>query len=149
MSTPSSEDREKAVIRFRDGRVVKGFLLAFSPETDHVSLEGEGKGGVQTVRIDDLKAIFFVKSFAGNREYHEHRSFGSGRRKGQRIFVRFTDGEHLVGFLEGGVPWEKGFFLSRREGEGKGFFVFPADSGSNNERVFVVSSSVADVTVVP
>jgi len=54
-----------------------------------------------------------------------------------------------VGFLEGDVPWEKGFFLSKRGSNRKGFFLLPVDEDTNNIKVFVVSSSVDAVTVVP
>jgi hypothetical protein len=63
--------------------------------------------------------------------------------------VKFRDGESMVGFLDGELPWDKGFFLSKQENGRKGFFLLPADTEGNNVRVFVVSSSVDDVTVVP
>jgi hypothetical protein len=64
------------------------------------------------------------------------------------VFVKFRDGESLLGFLEGDFPWEKGFFLSRQDKGLKGFFLLPVDEDANNIKVFVVSSSVVDVTVV-
>jgi len=47
------------------------------------------------------------------------------------------------------VPWERGFFLSKKDSDLKGFFLLPVDEDTNNIKVFVVASSVDDVTVVP
>ncbi len=143
-------EREKSVLRFMDGAVLKGYLRDFSPEGEDVVLEETGTGRIHTVSISVMKAVFFVKSLEGDYEYKEKKSYGVRRPVGNRAFVRFRDGECLVGFLEGKVPWQKGFFLSgRREGGKKGFFLLPADKDANNIKVFVVSSSVEDVTVVP
>jgi hypothetical protein len=142
--------REKSVMRFRDSRMLKGYVKEFSPDREDVLFEEAETGGVHTLKIDDMKAVFFVKSFEGDHEYKEKKSYGIRKPVGNRVFVRFKDGERLVGFLEGKVPWRKGFFLSSKEEDGmKGFFLLPADEDTNNIKVFVVSSSVDDVTVVP
>jgi hypothetical protein len=69
--------------------------------------------------------------------------------KGQRFFVIFRDGEGMTGFLEGEVPWETGFFLSKRNRGLNGSYLLPADNDADNMKVFVVASSVEDVTVTP
>lgn len=142
------EHTEKVVVRLNDGGVLKGYLRDFSPELPELSLEEVAAEGKAQVRLEDVKAVFFVKSFEGDHEYREKKSYGPARSKGQRVFVKFSDGESLVGFLEGDVPWDKGFFLSRQR-ESKGFYLLPADEDTNNTRVFVVASSVDDVTVMP
>ncbi|MDA8433773.1 MAG: hypothetical protein M0Z60_12555 [Nitrospiraceae bacterium] len=142
--------REKSVMRFRDGKMLKGYVADFSPLKDDVRLEEAATGKMHAIRLEEMKAVFFVKSFEGDYEYKEKKSYGIRRPVGNRAFVRFKDGECLVGFLEGKVPWERGFFLSNREDGGmKGFFLLPADEDANNIKVFVVSSAVDDVTVVP
>jgi len=141
-------DREKSVVRFRDGRMLKGYLSGFSPHAEKGVVEEE-TGASHSVSVEELKAVFFVRSFEGDQSHKEKKSYGSSHVKGHRAFVKFKDGESMVGFLDGSVPWERGFFLSRREGDTKGFFVYPADSEANNIRVFVVASAVSDVTVVP
>ncbi len=140
---------EKSVVRFTDGSILKGYLGDFSPDKEEVALLDVGTGKVRTLRVDDMKAVFFVKSFEGDFDYREKKSYGIRKPTGNRVFVKFKDGERLVGFLDGGVPWEKGFFLSNKENEGKGFFLLPVDEDTNNIKVFVISSSVDDVTVVP
>lgn len=141
--------QERSVVRFNDGSILKGYLRVFSPDIDEVVLREVKTDEVRTLRVADMKAVFFVKSFEGDFDYREKKSYGIRKPTGNRVFVKFKDGERLVGFLDGKVPWEKGFFLSRKETDGKGFFLLPVDEDTNNIKVFVISSSVDDVTVVP
>ena len=140
---------EKAVTRLINGKVLKGYIDEFSPDRNEVNIKEEMTADLRTVKIGDVKAVFFVRSFEGDQEHKERKSYGIAKVKGQRVFVKFRDGEGLVGFLEGDVPWEKGFFLSKQDSSRKGFFLLPVDEDTNNIKVFVVSSSVDAVTVVP
>ena len=142
-------DHEMSVVRFNNGSMLKGYLKGFTSYAEEVVLEEAETGEVHTLRTGDIKAVFFVKSFVGDYDYREKKSYGIRKPTGNRVFVKFKDGERLVGFLDGKVPWEKGFFLSRKENDGKGFFLLPVDEDTNNIKVFVISSSVDDVTVVP
>ena len=141
---------QKAVVRFLDGTVLKGYLVEFTEEASEITLRTDGSADVHTVSADRLKAIFFVKTFEGDRRYCEKKSYGISKPRGRRTFVKFIDGEDMVGFLEGEVPWEKGFFLAKKKLHHlKGFYLMPADRDSNNNRVFVFTGAVRDVTVVP
>lgn len=142
-------DRERSVVRLNDGSLLKGYLKDFSPDMEAVVLCEAETDRVHTLRTAEMKALFFVKSFEGDIDYNDKKSYGIRKPTGNRVFVKFKDGERLVGFVEGNLPWEKGFFLSNRATGAKGFFLLPADEDTNNIRVFVVSSSVDDVTVVP
>ena len=53
--------------------------------------------------------------------------------QGRKIRVTFEDGEVLAGFCMGYSP------------DRLGFFVVPADTSGNNNRVFVVNAGVKDV----
>jgi hypothetical protein len=53
---------------------------------------------------------------------------------GRKIRVRFKDGEVLVGTTQGYQPGRPGFFL------------VPADPGSNIERCYVISAATDEVT---
>jgi hypothetical protein len=143
------ENREKAVIRFSGGGLLKGYLLDFSPYISEIAVEETETAEVRKIGIEDIKAVFFVKSFEGDHEYREKKAYGTTRVKGNRVIVRFNDGESMVGFLEGDFPWEHGFFLSRQDSGMKGFFLLPVDEDANNTKVFVLASSVKAVTVVP
>jgi hypothetical protein len=142
-------DTDKTVLRFNDGRILRGYVRDFSPSADIVTFHEAETDKVLTVDIRQLKAVFFVKSFVGDSHYKEKKAYGISKLKGHKIFIKFKDKEDMVGFLEGDLPWEKGFFLSKHEDSVKGFFILPVDKDSNNIKVFVVSSSVIDVTVIP
>lgn len=142
------KDVQKAVLRFNDGRLMKGFLTDFSADLPEVTLKESETDSYVIVKTDELKAIFFVRSFEGKSGYHEKKVYGISRPRGHRVFIKFNDGEGLVGFLEGDIPWDKGFFLSKQDKSLKGFFLLPVDLDSNNLKVFVIASSVNDVTVV-
>jgi hypothetical protein len=125
----------KLVARYLDGRVVKGHTLDFSMNKDVFHLSSFDDANVTAeVRIDQLKAVFFVKDFSGNRDYDERKEFdGSCPVNCKKMEITFFDGEKLTGIAEMYMPNRKGFFL------------FPADKKSNTEKVFVVNKAVMDV----
>ncbi len=143
------EDRQKVVIRYADGRIVKGHLGSFSEGDETVVIQEEGTDQEKTCVLSHLKAIFFVKSFEGNSGYNEGKSYGLRKTRGQKIYIKFSDGESVMGFLEGRLPWDKGFFLTQKRQGPRGFFILPVDEGSNNERIFVVADAIRDITVIP
>ncbi len=68
---------EKVVVHFRDGRLLKGF--ASHPEGNVSSLDVlplDQRDHPVTVRLESVKAIFFVKDFAGDAAYTESKAFG-------------------------------------------------------------------------
>ncbi|MGE0592300.1 MAG: hypothetical protein AB7G23_11385 [Vicinamibacterales bacterium] len=126
----------KVVARYVDGRMTKGFAQNFDPTRDAFALTPHDASDApqsRQVRVSELKALFFVKDFDGEPDYSERREFLKAA-AGRRIRVRFTDGEELVGTSLTYHPSRTGFFL------------FPGDPFSNNEKVFVVALAVADVT---
>ena len=121
----------KVVIRYMDGRTVKGYTNDFFPNKPffHVA-SGPSDQGVQ-VKVDELKAVFFVKDFEGNPDYDEYRAFKEGQAmQGRKVMMTFNDGEMLSGSVLGYDPHRPGFFL------------IPSDPDSNNIRVFVVQAAV-------
>ena len=125
----------KIVVRYRDGRLSKGFTHDFHPSRSQFSLWPSVTATPSErmfVPASQLKAVFFVRDFAGNADYIEQRSFDSAV-EGRRIEVTFGDDEVLVGST-----------LAYRT-DGLGFFLTPADSRGNNLRVFVVSSAIRHV----
>lgn len=126
---------QKIVVRYKDGRLLKGFTHDFHPTRAHFaiwpSVNAPQHEGVQ-VPIAGLKAVFFVRDFRGDADYVEEKRFEQGGH-GRRIEVTFFDQEVLVGRT-----------LSYRP-EGQGFFLLPADPRTNNVRVFVVTSAVRHV----
>ena len=135
-------DNQKVILRFLSGRIIKGYISDFSPLNNHISVIDE-TSNKQDIQLNELKAVFYVKSFEGNKLYFEKKSFTKTNQKGKKILVRFKDGERLIGYLEGDVPWQRGFFLESKK---DGFFIIPSDDQTNNIKVFVVSTSVTNVT---
>ena len=123
----------KVVAHYRDGRIVKGTTTDFSPMKDSFHLITLDKTAVE-VLLTQLKALFFVKNFEGNRQYRERKEFDLAKVYGRKIICKFEDGEMLMGYTQGYDP------------KRKGFFVFPADPASNNEKIFVVSSPTLKVS---
>jgi hypothetical protein len=139
---------DKVVVRFRDGRLVRGYIEDFSANAESLKFRESRKKQSVSLSFDDLKAIFFVKTFRGDKDYREKKIYGISERKGKRIFVRFKDGESLIGFTEGDTPWRKGFFLDSSDKKTKGFIVFPTDADGNNIKIYVINSAVEDITMV-
>jgi len=125
----------KVIMRYTDGRLIKGYTNDFSPNKTqfHVrSIDSSPTDMGVEVQIRDLKAVFFVKDFAGNPEYHEKKDFsGSQQAVGRKMEVTFKDGEVMVGSTMGHDPKRPGFFLT------------PADPQGNALRVFVIAAAVS------
>lgn len=129
----------RVVARFLDGRVLKGQTGNFSPGRPrfHLAIADQGGAPRQSVLVNvaDLKAVFFVKDLVGDSTYNEIKEFGkSDRPIGRRVKVEFLDGEVLVGTTQGYQMERNGFFLT------------PIDPRSNNDRCFVVSTAVRELT---
>ena len=135
-------DNQKVILRFLSGRIIKGYIDDFSPLNNHISVIDE-TSNKQDIQLNELKAVFYIKSFEGNKHYSAKKSFTKTNQEGKKILVRFKDGESLTGYLEGDVPWQKGFFLESKKG---GFFLIPSDDKTNNIKVFIISTSVTNVT---
>jgi hypothetical protein len=128
----------KVVVRFADGRIVKGTTADFFPNKDlfHVSVEDAPDGDKPLeVNTQDLKALYFVKDFEGNPQHVEGNLFDPSRPPaGRQIKVVFNDGDVLLGTPPGYHP------------KRPGFFVVPADASSNNERCYIVAAATKEVS---
>jgi hypothetical protein len=128
----------KVVVHFRDGKIVKGYSYDFTPNKDtfHVS-RARDETKIMEVSMSLVKAVFFVKSFEGNRAHETHEEFSMQNFKfddvSLKVRVDFLDGEVMYGMTHGYAP------------NRKGFFVFPADKDTNNQRVFVIREATASV----
>ena len=125
----------KVIMRFANGRLIKGFTSDFYPNKPFFRVRpaesAPTDAGIE-VFVKELKAVFFVKDFAGNPEYHERKDFDGNRQSvGRRMEVTFSDGEVLVGSTMG------------HDQKRPGFFLYPADPESNALRVFVISAAVS------
>jgi len=127
----------KVVAHFRDGRIVRGYTYDFSPNKDifHV-VDAKDKERVTEISTSQLKALFFVKTFEGNKNHPGPGEFSMEDFKkspGLKVKVRFFDHEVMYGSTHGYAPNRKGFFIT------------PANREINNDRVFVVKDSTVAV----
>jgi len=125
----------KLVVRFQDGRILKGHSMDFNPNKEIFHLVTEGYPQVRTsVEVAQLKAVFFVKNFKGDPNYRPSNEFDpDGSYIGKKMKVRFLDGEVMAGVRQG---YKQGSL---------GFFLVPVDSGGNTERAFIVKDAVKSV----
>ena len=130
----------KVVARFTDGRTVKGLTNDFAPDKAkfHVN-PGEPASGAARLELStaELKALYFVKDYAGDPKHTEEKTFDQSQRLlGRKIRVIFNDGEEMVGTTQGFQPGRPGFF------------VIPADPESNTDRCYVVSSATKSISFI-
>jgi hypothetical protein len=129
----------KVVARYIDGRLLKGVTMDVDPTrpTFHVRPPG---GQAMAVELNELKALFFVRTLEGNPGYREHRRLepGDKRAHGSTIVsLRFADGEEIVG-LTIRYPPNRPYF-----------FVVPVDPASNNIRILVNRAAVVAMEAIP
>ena len=123
------------VVHSSDGGITKGKTGDFSPNKSFFHLQEEGTDEMKLINVQDLKAIYFVVSLAGDSTVNDKNDVeraGFGR----KIKVQFRDGEVQFGFTQGYTPNRPGFFVS------------PCDPDSNNERIFVVTAATEKVQFI-
>jgi len=150
MSEPEKANL-KVVARLRDGKLVKGYLAGAlanfedllqghpSAVPDSIDLQPvESNEGI-SVPLDSLKALFFVRSFDGEKEYRELKFFDKAPPvRGLWVRVQFCDDEWLEGVIEN----------SMRYLVDPGFFMKPPDPQSNNEFIYVIKSSLINFRIL-
>ena len=130
----------RVVAHFTDGKLLKGTTQDFFPNRPRFHLQPASGGMPIEVRCRSLKALFFVKEFAGNANRRDLRGFLNSpgeTAQGKKIAVRFKDGELLCGYSLSYLP------------DREGFFMFPSDSGSNNLRIYVIAAATVEVKAGP
>lgn len=150
MATPRQASL-KVVAHLRDETVIKGYTDDVSiGEIDSLVQQGPAslpemitvrcKDGQQILlRQDSFKALFFVRSFEGDKEYKEAKFFESTPEiAGIWVKVTFYDGE----FTEGVVRNSLTLLVS------PGFFLKPPDPQANNKMIYVRKDSLADFRVL-
>ena len=139
--TPDSRSVNRVVVGLLDGTRPKGFIYGFRAGEKLFTLfpsEKQDRAYARFVPIADCKAIFFVRSHAGDRDVRERmRKTPLDDRdvkiRGQRMKIVFLDGEELLARSEA------------YSADRLGFFAYPLDERSNNVRIFVVNASVRQV----
>jgi hypothetical protein len=136
---------KKVIVKFRDGKISKGWTENISPHKEVFHLyrteefREKGEKDLVEIKLSSLKAIFFVKSHKGNKNYEKVRTF-EGQSKitpsQRKIIVTCSDDEKIYGTTLGYNPNKKGFFI------------YPIDPEDNNERIFIIQESVKSVELL-
>ncbi len=150
-----SETREKksrVIARFRTGRVLKGYLRHPAPPTGE-KVDSQSLAALPTtltilsadsaetisLQLESLKALFFVKTFEGDKDYNEVKFFDRQPAIGGLwVRVQFQDKESLEGVIQNSLA-----FLIE-----PGFFMRPPDPESNNQILYVIKSSLRDFRIM-
>ena len=122
---------KKLVVRFINGDVLKGMSNDFSPNCLTFNLVTR-KGELVNIDTDQLKAVFFVTCYEGNRSHLDHYNelLSTG---GLIIKVTFYDGECITCATHN---------YSER---GQGFFMTPTDPESNSKSIFVFRAATISI----
>jgi len=130
----------RVVAHMRDGTILKGTTIDFFPNRPTFHLHPVGGGERLEIRSAKMKALFWVKTFDGDKGRRDVRGFLEALPEtahGRKIAVHFRDGELLCGHSLSYLP------------ERPGFFIFPADAGGNNLRIYVVTASALEIKAGP
>jgi len=131
-------EKLRVVVRFSNGRTLKGTTEDFKPASPRFHLIPAAGGAPVEVQVDELKAVFFVRDLQGKPARAKLQGFleaPAETSQGRKIAVRFRDDELLCGYT---LAWSA---------ERKGFFMSPADNEGNNIRVYVITGAAAEVKV--
>lgn len=132
------KESKRVVARFRDGGMVKGTLLDFSPDTGSVKVLRSDRWIEEIIDLEGLKSLFFVKTYGGRSSYNERKDFEIANEFGRRATIRFYDGEELWGYV---------LAAELSDPERRGFFFFPVDPESNNLKLYILRSAITSITL--
>ena len=143
----------KIIIRMQDGSVVRGYFLPPDP-TDISGLAERSPSNIRELltanceREDgtlldvdwaNLKAVFFVSSFKGDRTQNKVRFYGNGPMiESIWVEITFADDEVIEGCIDN----------SLRHLQNDGFFLRPSSPDTNNLLIYVEKASIVKYRVL-
>ena len=133
-------DKRKVIARKVDGQILKGYMETIPDlaNTDTVTLLSLTEEKVKIPKTQ-MKALFFVRKFSGNKEYSEVKFFESQPRiDGLWVRLTFYDLELIEGIVANSIQ----FLID------DGFYLKPPDPNSNNRLMYVVKSALKEFTVL-
>jgi hypothetical protein len=147
-----SVKKYKIVIKRRDGIVIKGYFCSDAPSdfnlmtgnlesTFHELLSKciSESGAPLDVDWPQLKAVFFVSSFAGDREQQNVRFYTNGPEVNSIwAEIVFSDGEVIEGCIQNSLDHL----------ENDGFFLRPSTPRSNNLLIYVNKAAIVSYRVL-
>jgi hypothetical protein len=130
-------ERQKLVVRTKKGEVLCGFSFGLNRKSSDFHLDLQNKQGEslnRTIRVafEDIKAVFYVKSFDGRFNPDDFKEWELPETR--PVAVKFTDGEILIG-----RPSHHHWADEAR------FLIVPEEANSNNLMILIERSAVASV----
>jgi hypothetical protein len=133
----------KVVAHFKDGRLLKGLAADPEPATGRLRLTRAGPAPEpMEVPLEELKGVFFVKSWEGNSGYVDREDgfeqdspSTNGTYRLQRTVAGFRDGERMKGYSHNYSPDQSTLSF------------FPYDPFGNNYKVLIVCSALSDLEI--
>ena len=127
------------IVRKTDKETLRGYV---NPQ-NYVKAEGVEiltiAGQVVLLPYPEVKAVYFVRDFEGDREHVERKVFTSRPKlDGLWLRMKFKDNE----ILDGIIPNNLLLFTD------KGFTVVPPDPFANNQRIFVPKAALSELLVL-
>lgn len=124
----------KVVVHMKGGRIHKGVTHDFGPDREAFHLlPAEGGGVPRRIAVEEMKALFYVKDYIGNRDFVARKHFEEVQRSGHKVILTFRDGEVIYGTVGNDIDDQAGFVF------------YPVDEKDNNIRIYVVRSSLEEV----
>jgi hypothetical protein len=128
----------RMVVRYVDGQLLRGYSNDFHPDRAHLHLSPTiNCAAVERllIPVPRLKAVFFVKDLQGDPDRTDSNTFDHNPRA-RKVEVTFRDGEVMRGST------------MNYKANGQGFFLQPANSQSNNIRIYVVTPAIRHMRFV-
>ena len=132
--TRQKRERQKLIVRTKKGERYYGMCFALNKNSPGFHLDLQNKNGLplnrtQHVLFNDIKAVFYVKSFDGRFNPEEFQPESIPRNK--IVAIEFDDGETVLG-RPVHATWQ----------EDPRFFVVPEERDSNNIMILVERSAI-------
>jgi len=134
--------KKKAVVKYQNGEIIKGWVEDFKPDRQSFilfPLIEYSKEERMEINFNSLKAVYFVKDFIGNKNYKKVRTFDVDSKitpSQRKLIVNFANGEHLYGTTHSYGKYKVGFF------------VYPIDPKDNSDRIFVIREAIKSVRLM-
>ncbi len=133
----SKRERQKLVVRTQKGEIFYGVSYDLNRKMpgfhlDVQNVHGESQNRTINIAFQDIKAVFYVKSFDG---HFIAENFESPPMSGERpVAIMFNDGEVIIG-----RP------VHHQWKEEARFYLWPEDQGGNNMMILVERSAVSSI----
>ena len=133
----SRPQRQRLVVHTREHELLYGvsFSMNFHLDDFHLDLvdkHGEPQGETKQIYFEELKAVYYVKSFDG--KFDLDKRYAGMHEMGEEIVIDFTDGETLRGY--------KSKNYSERDAR---FYLIPNDPTSNNISILIERRAIKEM----